>query len=65
MKSGKLKRLSLSPLGFDEAVTDILKIPPPPKGVIIRKTQKRSAQTKSERADPRFSKPQTSPPSKP
>ena len=41
MTKPKTRSISLSPLRFDEAVTDLLKVKPPPKGKPKRKKTKK------------------------
>ncbi len=38
--------ITLNPLSFDEAVTDLLKVPPPPKDKPKRKAAKKKPRTK-------------------
>ena len=42
-KTQKYQRLSLEPLKFEEAVTDLLKVKPPPKPKSKAKTAKKEA----------------------
>ena len=41
MKQSKQKRLSFAPLGFDEVITDVLKIKPEPKATTKRKATRK------------------------